>query len=333
MKKTTFTLVLTIFSLQIFSQKQDFSIINFIASNAKFYINEQLIGETNDKEVLQYKLFSEGRLKITIVRSLFDNTSYNIEIKQNDTLYCEYNRGLVSKEKGEEWLKKFKIIEEEEDPASPVISKRNNSGPKQGTCFLINKQGYLLTNYHVISDAKKLQIKGIGNDFSTDYGADIVAIDADLDLALLKLKNQNIQFDNPPYKISIETNPQGTKSFVLGYPMATAMGEEIKLTEGVVSAKSGYKGTISQYQFSAAIQPGNSGSPLFNENGDVIGITDAKLRGAEGAGYAIKSAYILTFLKLAEIINIENNATSLSNIPLIEKVAKLKNYIFIVKAE
>jgi hypothetical protein len=78
MKKTTFTLVLTIFSLQIFSQKQDFSIINFIASNAKFYINEQLIGETNDKEVLQYKLFSEGRLKITIVRSLFDNTSYNI---------------------------------------------------------------------------------------------------------------------------------------------------------------------------------------------------------------------------------------------------------------
>ncbi|MFZ4412800.1 MAG: S1C family serine protease [Bacteroidales bacterium] len=333
MKKLTFTIAIIIFSLQLFAQKENFSIINFIASNAKFYINEQLIGETNDKEVLQYKIFSEGHIKIIIVRSLFDNTSYNIDVKRNDTIYCEYNRGFVSKEKGEAWMEKFKLIEEEEDPANPVITKRNISGPKQGTCFLINKQGYLLTNYHVISDAKKIQVKGIGNDFSTDYGAEVVAIDADLDLALLKLKNQNVQFENTPYKISIETNPQGTKSFVLGYPMAAAMGEEIKLTEGIVSAKSGYKGTISQYQFSAAIQPGNSGSPLFNDNGDIIGITDAKLRGAEGAGYAIKSAYILTFLKLAENITLDNNATSISNLPLVEKAAKLKNYIFIVKAE
>jgi len=333
MKRVFFTITIIIFSLKFFAQKQDFSIINFIAPNAKFYINEQLIGETNDKEVLQYKIFSEGHIKITMVRSLFDNTNYNMDVKHSDTIYCEYSRGFVSKEKGEEWIKKFKLIEEEEDPASPVITKKNNSGPKQGTCFLINKQGYLLTNYHVISDAKKIQIKGIGNDFSTDYGAEVVAIDADLDLALLKLKNQNIQFEIPPYKISLETNPQGTKSFVLGYPMTTAMGEEIKLTEGVVSAKSGYKGTISQYQFSAAIQPGNSGSPLFNDNGDVIGITDAKLRGAEGAGYAIKSAYILTFLKLVGNVTLDNNTTSISNLPLVEKVVKLKNYIFIVKAE
>lgn len=131
--------------------------------------------------------------------------------------------------------------------------------------FLISKQGYFLTNYHVISGSKTTQIKGIGNDFSTLYGVDIIAYDVDLDLALLKLKNQNINFDSVPYQLSLETSPQGIKTFVLGYPLTNSMGEEIKVTEGIISAKSGYKGSISQYQFSAAIQPGNSGSPLFNE--------------------------------------------------------------------
>jgi S1-C subfamily serine protease len=190
-----------------------------------------------------------------------------------------------------------------------------------------------LTNYHVISGAKTVQVKGIGNDFSTLYGVEVIAFDVDLDLALLKLKNQNLSFEVVPYGLSFETSPQGTKAFVLGYPLTGAMGEEIKVTEGLISARSGYKGSISQYQFSAAIQPGNSGSPLFNDNGDVVGVINAKLQGAEGAGYAIKSQYVSTFLKLIDNIQIENNKTLTSNLTLPEKISLLKNNIFIVKSE
>ena len=228
------------------------------------------------------------------------------------------------------------IIEVEEDRENPVAKSppTDYEGEKLGTCFLISKQGYFLTNYHVISGAKNVNIKGIGNDFSMLNEVDVVAFDIDLDLALLKLKNQNITFQDVPYSLNTEASAsQGTKVFVLGYPLTTTMGEEIKVSAGIISSESGYKGTISQYQFSAAIQPGNSGSPLFNDNGDIIGVVDAKLEGAEAAGYAIKSQYVNMFLKLIKNIQIEKNTTTLSNLPLTELVERLKGNIFIVKCE
>ena len=207
----------------------------------------------------------------------------------------------------------------------------DDEGPKQGTGFLVNKKGYLLTNYHVVRNAKSVQVKGVGGDFSSLYGVDVVAVDVDNDLALLKFKNQNLVFEEPPYALSKTTTVQGAKAFVLGYPLATSMGEEIKLTDGLISAKSGYKGSLSQYQFSAPIQPGNSGSPLFNETGDVIGIANAKLEGAESAGYAIKSQYIYTFMSLIENFTYTPAINQVKALALNDKVTKLKNFIYIIK--
>ena len=110
------------------------------------------------------------------------------------------------------------------------------------------------------------------------------------------------------------------------------MGEEVKLTDGLISAKSGYKGSLSQYQFSAPIQPGNSGSPIFNESGDVIGIANAKLEGADNAGYAIKSQYIYTFMGLIENFIYTPGTNQVKTLSLNDKVSKLKNFIYIVKA-
>lgn len=66
------------------------------------------------------------------------------------------------------------------------------------------------------------------------------------------------------------------------------MGDEIKLTTGVISSKTGFQGDVSLYQISAPIQPGNSGGPLFDNKGNLIGIVNAKHKGAENVGYAIK---------------------------------------------
>jgi S1-C subfamily serine protease len=340
--KTIFFTLLTILTLQLSSQS--FSTINFVNNfsknlNFQIYLNEQLAGSLNKDENLECKIYSEGRISIIIITGT-ERITGTIDVKQGNTYYYKLSFGsfkLVDEEKGKNiYAKNSNTIKMEEDRKNPICKSIRNdedNGPKQGTCFLLNQQGYFLTNYHVISGAKTVQIKGIGNDFSTLYGVDVIAYDIDLDLALLKLKNQNINFPKIPYSLSLQTNLQGTKSFVLGYPLTTAMGEEIKVTEGLVSAKSGYKGTISQYQFSAAIQPGNSGSPLFNDKGEVIGIINAKLQGAEGAGYAIKSQYVLTFIKLIDSIQIDNNETQLTNLSFTDKIATLKNFIFIVKSE
>lgn len=331
--KKILTAILILISVQLFAQ--EYSIVNFISQIGplRIYINDQLIGSLNRDETLEYKLYSEGKLSVTIV-SRVDVAITNIEVKKGNIYYITipYSQ-IVTEERAYEFYESTKVIQGEEDQEKPYIVAKSTSSPKQGTCFLINKQGYLLTNYHVVNGAKTIQIKGIGNDFSTLYGADIVAFDIDLDLAILKLKNPNITFPAIPYQISTETIPQGAKTFTLGYPLTNSMGEEIKITEGIINAKSGYKGTISQYQFSASVQPGNSGSPLFNEKGDVIGIVNAKLQGAEGAGYAIKSPYIISFLKMIENLQTENNVNTLSKDLLSDKVTKLKNFIFIVKTE
>ena len=95
----------------------------------------------------------------------------------------------------------------------------------------------------------------------------------------------------------------GEDVFVLGYPMTQALGNEIKLTNGIISARTGYQGDISTYQISAPVQPGNSGAPMFDSNGNIIGIVVAGVPGADNVGYAIKTLYLKVLIENTEINN------------------------------
>jgi len=79
--------------------------------------------------------------------------------------------------------------------------------------------------------------------------------------------------------------------FILGYPLRATMGDEIKVTNGIISSRSGFKGDITTYQISAAAQPGNSGGHLFNKDGNLVEIVSAKPLEAENATYAVKSKH------------------------------------------
>jgi S1-C subfamily serine protease len=73
----------------------------------------------------------------------------------------------------------------------------------------------------------------------------------------------------------------GSNVFALGYPMALSlMGEEVKFTDGKISSKTGFQGDITTYQISVPIQPGNSGGPLFDYDGNIVGITNAGINKA-----------------------------------------------------
>lgn len=218
---------------------------------------------------------------------------------------------------------------------SPGISGGSNTRQSSGwtgTGFAL-RNGYIVTNNHVIEGASSILVQGI-NGTSTEYKAEVVAVDKNNDLALIRINDYRFDgFGTIPYSISETLCDVGSDIFVLGYPLTSYMGEEIKLTNGIISSKSGYQGDITTYQISAPIQPGNSGGPMFDKNGNVIGIVNAGIPGAENVGYAIKTSYLYNLINstISDAIIPRNNTISTKSLP--EKVKILRNYTFYIKCK
>ncbi len=123
----------------------------------------------------------------------------------------------------------------------------------------------------------------------------------------------------------------GENIFVLGFPLRASMGDEIKLTNGIISSKTGFQGDITSYQISAAIQPGNSGGPLFNQEGGLIGIIKAKHRTAENVSYAIKVSYLKKLIDLLPVAPEFNDKNSISGLSLSEQVKILNRYVYVIE--
>jgi len=208
------------------------------------------------------------------------------------------------------------------NPKKYISSESTFKG--NGTGFLVNSLGYIATNYHVIDGAKEIYVEING----LDKKCNLIAVDKENDLAILKINN--VSNFNVYSKLSSDKSETGSDIFVLGYPYALSLlGNEIKLTDGKISSQSGFQGNSKTYQISAPIQPGNSGGPLFNENGDIIGIVSSKFTAGENVSYAIKSTYLLNLLKTNNIqVNTQN---SISTLPFVEKVKKLSKSTILIK--
>lgn len=166
-----------------------------------------------------------------------------------------------------------------------------------GTGFFISKNGYIITNQHVIDGAKNIKITSINGNHNTSYTARIEVSDKQNDLAIIKITD-NFTVPTIPYSIKFSQSSVGENCWVLGYPLTQTMGEDIKLTNGIISSKSGFDGNIAQYQISAPVQPGNSGGPVFDKNGNLIGVVQAKHGAAENAGYAVKASYVRNLIDM-----------------------------------
>ena len=215
--------------------------------------------------------------------------------------------------------------------ASSNIGGQTEGNIWTGTGFALNG-GYVVTNYHVIEGANSIKVQGINGDFVDSYSAEIVATDKYNDLALIRILDLKFnEMESIPYKVKTNVSDVGEEVFVLGYPMTSTMGDEIKLTTGVVSSRTGFQGDMSLYQISAPIQPGNSGGPLFDNNGNIIGVVNAKHKGAENVGYAIKASYLRNLVESSVSTDILPTNNQISNLPLTQKVKKVKDHIFIIK--
>lgn len=200
-----------------------------------------------------------------------------------------------------------------------------------GTGYAIG-DGYIVTNNHVAGEAKNISIKGVRGDINTSFTAEVVATDKVNDLAIIRINDPNFKgFGTIPYAIQQQMADVGDEVFVLGYPLTQALGNEIKLTNGIISSRTGYQGNISTYQMSAPVQPGNSGGPMFDNKGNVIGIVVAGVPGAENVGYAIKTSYLKILIESAGLnIQFPTNNT-ISTLSLAEKVKRVKNFVFYIE--
>lgn len=200
-----------------------------------------------------------------------------------------------------------------------------------GTGFALNN-GYVVTNYHVVKDANSINISGINGDFNVSYTASVVATDKVNDLAIIKVSDSKFSgFGTLPYAIEMNQAEVGDDVFVLGYPLTQTMGDEIKLTNGIISSRTGFQGDVSLYQMSAPIQPGNSGGPMFNSKGNVVGIVCAHHKGTENVGYAIKTSYLKILAESSSFSNIFPTNNTVSNLTLSGQVKLLKKFVYLIK--
>ena len=197
---------------------------------------------------------------------------------------------------GNDWYNWYVQSEFIKDYPPESVYEQIQKAEWSGTGFAI-ADGYIATNYHVTNGAKTINIKGINGDMKESYKGYVVASDKENDISIIRIVDKDFEsLGTIPYTIGKTNTEVGDEIFVLGYPMTETMGEEIKLTDGIISATSGYKGSEAMYQISAAVQPGNSGGPLFNSDGTVIGIVCAKHEDAENANYAIKVSYLYSLI-------------------------------------
>ena len=214
-------------------------------------------------------------------------------------------------------------IEEESQPSS-----WSGSGWAIGS-------GYLVTNHHVIDGAKTISIKGIGGDMNTGYSAEVMATDKTNDIAVLKIKDSRFKgFGGIPYAVSSRIADKGEGIFVLGYPMTQVLGNEVKYTAGEINSRTGFQGDVATYQISAPVTHGNSGGPMFDNKGNVIGIVNSGITDkgiAENVGYAIKISYLKILIESAGLnITLPSNNT-ISTLSKQEKIKRVEKFVYYIE--
>lgn len=198
-----------------------------------------------------------------------------------------------------------------------------------GTGFAISPDGYVVTSSHVIQGADSILIE---NKAGLKYKVTEVHRNTDYDLTILKIEDQAFAgFGKLPYTFKTAVSDLGERVYTLGFPR-----EDIVFGEGSLSSVSGFEGDTTSYQISIPLNPGNSGGPLLDDKGQVIGIINGKQAGQEGAAFAVKSNYLLQMVSelqekqagLPVPLPLQN---SLSGKPRTQQLKKLQDYIFVVK--
>jgi TPR repeat protein len=222
-----------------------------------------------------------------------------------------------------EWLSSRKGA-----PNAPENPDRDTPAGGSGSGLIFTRDGHILTNHHVIAGGSQFKVITARGE---EIAASLIASDEKLDVAVLKLASayHSKDFPNPPKLASSSKVKSGEKVFTVGHPLGDLLSSEAKYNDGTISAMSGMGNDKHIMQISVPIQPGNSGGPLVNTRGEVVGLIVATVNGsallreanilAQNINFAIKSDPIMAFLD-------EKNLTTKEGVTSDDPVEHVKAY-------
>ncbi|WP_324673323.1 serine protease [Hymenobacter sp. GOD-10R] len=204
-----------------------------------------------------------------------------------------------------------------------------NQSKFSGTGFALTADGYLVTSYHVIQGADSLLVESRDRQH---YHAEPVFTDVAHDLAILRIRDKDFAgFKRLPYSFKRGQSDLGEKVYTLGYPR-----EELVFNDGSLSARSGFEGDTAFYQISIPVNPGNSGGPLLDDRGNLIGVVSGRQMDVQSAAFATKSSYLMKLVdSLASASPKEpynlSRTNQLAGTSRPQQIRKLQDYVFVVK--
>jgi serine protease Do len=196
----------------------------------------------------------------------------------------------------------------------------------EGSAFALNNNGYVLTSWHLVNGADSIFIQNSSTERALTK---IIFNDPALDIAVLKLENEELSKKwQIPFTFNGKSTDVGEEVFTLGYPRT-----DVVYGEGSLSSLSGYGNNPAMYQVSIPVNEGNSGGPVMDSQGNVIGVIYGKLTTAEGTGYAIKSTEIIKSITAVEgdaksELLLSKTRTSLKKLKRSEQIKKIDPYVF-----
>jgi S1-C subfamily serine protease len=208
----------------------------------------------------------------------------------------------------------YQYARKDSEPKSNYSNVEEIIPASSGSGFAVTSDGYVVTNYHVIDGCNNVEIIDKGQTIP----ATVISFDISNDLALLKSDFKPLH----TFPLSRKNPYTLMEIYVAGYPFGYDISTPVKITRGIVSSLAGIGNNFSRVQIDAAIQPGNSGGPIINDKGNVIGVAVSKLDleimmdsygvVPEGTNFGIKSNVVINFLESNNINLIDVNTKELS---------------------
>lgn len=267
----------------------------------------------------------------------FYSVNGEIQYKEAKNRLIGNNLGFVVSGKAKLGVDKFVVKQIDVGTSARISGSPDERNVKAtGSGILFSTNGYIITNHHVIENSTQFVVDVNSPEGRVSCKATLVLEDKENDLAILKIKDDRFK-DLPDLRYSFKETgllDVGGTVFTIGYPHAlSGMGREAKFSDGKISSKTGFNGNINSFQTTIPVQPGNSGGPVFNETGQLVGVINATFKEADNVSYVIKLNYIKNLIELInEKVDMPAD-NSIGTLSLEEKLKVLTNYVVLIKVK
>lgn len=291
------------------------------------------------------------RFRRTAYPKVYDGVWYNADFTDSNETFVINDVGLITVTRTEpdtlnnqiELSYKMSFVK----AYPPYSSEPVTSGESvlSGTGFLLSENGLIVTNYHVVDGASKILVAF--PEKNIEFQATVKIKDSKNDIAILEMKDfvyKKHFAANIPFTLNGGRSARiGESVYTLGYPLSSILGAKPRLATGQISSEYGIKEDPRVYQISAPLQPGNSGGPLLNLKGEIVGIVVSGLNAKylyeeegiipQNVNFAVKSSYLQNLISmLSEEKEILARKSALTSEALDNSAARVTPFIGYISA-